>query len=155
MTSLGMRSSMGRTGVCWDNLMAESFFSALKNERVYLTAYATKVQARRDVIAYIEGFYNSRRRHSALDCWRPNEVHYSYPERQRQRGNQSNPLPEISAAAHTFTCSFVVLGGGGHGAVGGRRGAGCGGAASYWVSVVRRASEGVAITGSGFQRRPW
>ena len=39
---LGMRSSMGRTGVCWDNAMAESFFSALKNERVYRTVYATK-----------------------------------------------------------------------------------------------------------------
>ncbi len=34
--------------------MAESFFSALKNERVYRTVYATKAQARRDVIAYIE-----------------------------------------------------------------------------------------------------
>lgn len=80
VTSLGMRSSMGRTGVCWDNAMAESFFSALKNERVYRTVYATKAQARRDVIAYIEGFYNSRRRHSALDYRRPNEVHYSYEQ---------------------------------------------------------------------------
>ncbi len=75
---LGMRSSMGRTGVCWDNAMAESFFSALKNERIYRTVYATKAQARRDVIAYIEGFYNSRRRHSALDYRRPNDVHYGY-----------------------------------------------------------------------------
>lgn len=80
VTSLGMRSSMGRTGVCWDNAMAESFFSALKNERVYRTVYATKTQARRDVIAYIEGFYNNRRRHSGLDYRRPNEVHYSYPK---------------------------------------------------------------------------
>ena len=78
VSRLGMRSSMGRTGVCWDNAMAESFFSALKNERVHRTVYATKAQARRDVIAYIEGFYNSRRRHSALDYRRPNEVHYSY-----------------------------------------------------------------------------
>lgn len=78
VTALGMRSSMGRTGVCWDNAMAESFFSALKNERVDRTVYATKAQARRDVIAYIEGFYNSRRRHSALGYKRPNEVHYSY-----------------------------------------------------------------------------
>ena len=77
---LGMRSSMGRTGVCWDNAMAESFFSALKNERVYRTVYATKAQARRDVIAYIEGFYNSRRRHSALGYRRPNEVHYGYTQ---------------------------------------------------------------------------
>ena len=77
VAGLGMRSSMGRTGVCWDNAMAESFFSALKNERVYRTVYATKERARRDVIAYIEGFYNSRRRHSALGYRRPNEVHYS------------------------------------------------------------------------------
>jgi putative transposase len=78
VTRLGMRSSMGRTGVCWDNALAESFFSALKNERVYRTVYATKAQAKRDVIAYIEAFYNSRRRHSALGYRRPNEVHHSY-----------------------------------------------------------------------------
>lgn len=80
VTGLGMRSSMGRTGVCWDNSMAESFFAALKNERVYRTVYATKSQAKRDIIGYIEGFYNSRRRHSALDYQRPNEVHYSYQQ---------------------------------------------------------------------------
>jgi len=62
------------------NAMAESFFSALKNERVYRTVYATKAQAKRDIIAYIEGFYNSRRRHSALGYRRPNEVHYSYQQ---------------------------------------------------------------------------
>ena len=76
VTGLGMRFSMGRTGVCWDNSMAESFFSMLKNERIYRTAYATKAQARSHVIRYIEGFYISRRRHSALGYRRPNEVHY-------------------------------------------------------------------------------
>ncbi|MET4781320.1 transposase InsO family protein [Glaciihabitans sp. UYNi722] len=80
VTSLGMRSSMGRTGVCWDNSMAESFFSMLKNERVYRTVYATKTQARSDIIRYIEGFYNSRRRHSGLGYRRPNEVHYAYQQ---------------------------------------------------------------------------
>ena len=80
VTGLGMRSSMGRTGVCWDNSLAESFFGALKNERVYRTVYATKLQARRDVIRYIEGFYNSRRRHSALGYRQPNDVHYSYQQ---------------------------------------------------------------------------
>lgn len=77
---LGMRSSMGRTGVCWDNCLAESFFSSLKNERVHRTVYATKRQARRDVIRYIEGFYNSRRRHSALAYQYPNDVHYAYQQ---------------------------------------------------------------------------
>ena len=60
--------------------MAESFCSALKKERVQRTVYATKERARRDVIAYIEGFYNSRRQHSALGYRRPNEVHYSYQQ---------------------------------------------------------------------------
>jgi putative transposase len=63
--------------------MAESFFSMLKNELVYRTVYATKAQARRDVIRYIEGFYNSQRRHSALGYRRPNEVHYGYDGAQR------------------------------------------------------------------------
>ena len=80
VVSFGMRSSMGRTGVCWDNALAESFFAALKNERVYRTVYATKAQARRDVINYIEGFYNTRRRHSGLNYQRPNDVHYSYTQ---------------------------------------------------------------------------
>ena len=80
VTSLGMRSSMGRTGVCWDNRLAESFFSMLKNERVHRTVYATKSAARSDIIRYIEGFYNSRRWHSALGYQRPNEVHYGYQQ---------------------------------------------------------------------------
>jgi putative transposase len=80
VTGLGMRSSMGRTGVCWDNAMAESFFAALKNERVHRTVYATKAQAKRDVISYIEGFYNNRRRHSAIGYQYPNDVHYSYQQ---------------------------------------------------------------------------
>ncbi len=71
--------SMGAVGVS-DNAMAESFFSALKNERVYRTVYATRAQARQDVITYIEGLYNSRRRHSALNYRYPNDVHYSYQQ---------------------------------------------------------------------------
>jgi len=80
VAKLEMRSSMGRTGVCWDNAQAETFFSALKNERVHRTVYATHTQARRDVIAYIEGFYNTRRRHSALNYQRPNDVHRNYQQ---------------------------------------------------------------------------
>lgn len=78
VSSLGMRSSMGRTGVCWDNSMAESFFAAFKNECVYRTIYSTKNKARQDIIRYIEVFYNPQRRHSALGYRTPNDVHYSY-----------------------------------------------------------------------------
>lgn len=65
---------MGKTGICWDNSQAETFFSALKNERVYRTVYTKKERARKDIISYIEGFYNSRRRHSALDYRRPRKT---------------------------------------------------------------------------------
>lgn len=58
---------------------AESFFSTWKNTRVHRTFYATKPQARRDVIRYIEGFYSSSRHHAAHCYQRPNEVHYAYP----------------------------------------------------------------------------
>jgi putative transposase len=74
--SLGMRLSMGR-GVCWDNNMADPFFSMLKNERLHRTVYATTTQTRKDLIPNIEGCYNSRRRHSGPGYRRPNEVHCS------------------------------------------------------------------------------
>ena len=61
-----LRQSVGRTGICYDNAMAESFFAALKNERVYRTQYPTREHARRDVLRYIEFWYNSKRRHSGL-----------------------------------------------------------------------------------------
>ena len=48
----------------------------LKNERVYQAVYATKAQARKDLIQYVEGVCNSRRRHPAFGFRRPDEVHY-------------------------------------------------------------------------------
>ena len=72
-----MRSSMGRTGVCWDNAMAESFFGALKNEWLDRMVFRNREQARREVVKYIEGFYNRRRLHSGLGYRVPLEVHTS------------------------------------------------------------------------------
>jgi transposase InsO family protein len=62
----GITRSMGRTGVCWDNAMAESFFATLKTEFYYRRVWPTKARARREVGAWIEDRYNRRRRHSAL-----------------------------------------------------------------------------------------
>jgi putative transposase len=73
-----VRPSVGRTGVCWDNAMAESFFGALKNELVHRTVFATRNHARRAVVKYIEGFYNSRRLHSSLGYRTPQEAHGGY-----------------------------------------------------------------------------
>jgi len=75
---LGIRRSMGRTGVCFDNAMAESFNAALKVERVNRTAYPTRGHARTDVARYIEFRYNRRRLHSGLGYRTPQEVHEEY-----------------------------------------------------------------------------
>lgn len=77
-----LRQSVGRTGICYDNAMAESFFGALKNERVHRTQYPTRAHAYRDIARYIELRYNSRRRHSALGYRTPKQVHDEYLERQ-------------------------------------------------------------------------
>ena len=62
----GITRSMGRTGVCWDNAMAESFFATLKTEFYYRRIWPTKVGASRAVGAWIEDRYNRRRRHSSI-----------------------------------------------------------------------------------------
>jgi transposase InsO family protein len=71
-----MRGSMGRTGVCWDNSMAESFFASLKNELTHHAHYETFNAAAAEIANYIEVFYNQTRLHSALGYRTPNEIHY-------------------------------------------------------------------------------
>lgn len=77
-TSLDIRRSVGRTGVCFDNAMAESFNAALKVERVNRTEYPTREHARKDVVRYIQFRYNTRRIHSALGYRTPQEAHDDY-----------------------------------------------------------------------------
>jgi transposase InsO family protein len=79
---LGIRQSVGRTGICYDNAMAESFFAALKNERVHRTQYPTRQHAMKDIARYIELRYNSKRLHSGLGYKTPHEVHNEYLNRQ-------------------------------------------------------------------------
>jgi putative transposase len=57
---------MSRKGDCYDNAPMESFFHTLKTELVHHRQYATRTEAKRDIFAYIEGFYNRTRRHSAI-----------------------------------------------------------------------------------------
>lgn len=77
-----MRQSVGRTGICYDNAMAESFFAALKNERVHRTQYPTRKHAMKDIARYIELRYNSKRLHSGLNYKTPHEVRNEYLNRQ-------------------------------------------------------------------------
>jgi putative transposase len=82
LVSLGIDQSVGRTGICYDNAMAESFFAVLKNELVHRTTYPTREHARRDIARYIEFRYNTRRIHSGLGYRTPQEVHDTYMDQQ-------------------------------------------------------------------------
>jgi len=62
----GITRSMGYTGICWDNALAESFHATMKTEFYYRRVWPTKARAVRGVGAWIEDRYNRRRRHSAL-----------------------------------------------------------------------------------------
>ena len=71
---LKVRISHGRTGVCWDNAAAESFFAALKNEMYHRSTFPTRARARFAVAEYIEVFYNRQRLHSRLGYRTPAEA---------------------------------------------------------------------------------
>lgn len=79
--SIDVRLSVGRTGSCHDNAVAESFFSRLKNERYSRYSYKTRAEAKAAVVSYIEGFYNRHRPHSTLDGKIPAEVMEAFFER--------------------------------------------------------------------------
>ena len=82
LDELGLRHSLGRTGVCWDNALAESFFASLKKERVYLMVYPTRKKAAEDIARWIVLHYNRRRIHSALAYRTPHEVRSEFLNQQ-------------------------------------------------------------------------
>ena len=67
----GVRPSMGTVGCAYDNAMCESFFATLECELFDRQRFATLDEARREIFDFIEGFYNTRRRHSALGYLSP------------------------------------------------------------------------------------
>jgi len=67
----GVRPSMGSVGDCYDNAMCESFFATLECELIDRSRFRTQAEARMAVFEFIEGWYNPRRRHSALDYLSP------------------------------------------------------------------------------------
>jgi transposase InsO family protein len=70
--------SMSRKGNCWDNAVMESFWGTLKNEWVHHQHYKTRQEAKTDIFAYIEGFYNTVRLHSTLGYLSPTEFEARY-----------------------------------------------------------------------------
>lgn len=72
-----LRASVGRTGVCWDNAVAESFWESLKRECLQSRVFATRAEARRKIFRWIN-WYNTRRLHSSLNHTPPVEWEQQY-----------------------------------------------------------------------------
>ena len=77
-TANGLTRSMGYTGICWDNAMAESFFATLKTEFYYRRVWPTKKAARLEVGKWIEDRYNRRRRHASIGQISPVDFELQY-----------------------------------------------------------------------------
>ncbi len=67
----GITISMSRSGECYDNAVAESFFATLKTEMIHRRRFATRSEATSAIFRYIETFYNRERLHSTLDYVSP------------------------------------------------------------------------------------
>ena len=92
----GVALSMGSVGDCFDNAMAESFFATLECELLDRTTLSTHAEARAALFEFIEGWYNTRRRHSALGYRSPLEF-----ERLHQAGAVDGARPVDALRAPT------------------------------------------------------
>jgi len=91
---MGVRPSMGTVGDAYDNAMAESFFATLECELIDRRSWQTKTEARLALFTYIEGWYNPRRRHSALGQISPAKF---------ERSHQDKPRTPPSSLEHDLT----------------------------------------------------
>jgi putative transposase len=80
----GVILSVSRKGECWDNAVAESFFATIKRELVNDRAWPTRAGLHRAIFDYIEGWYNTRRLHSALGYLSPAEYELTHNNATRQ-----------------------------------------------------------------------
>ena len=71
LRQFGMTASMSRKGNCWDNAPMESFWGSLKNELVHHRQFATRNEAKREIVEYIEVFYNRQRKQARLGYLSP------------------------------------------------------------------------------------
>jgi putative transposase len=78
-----LEPSMSRKGNCWDNAVAESFFSSLKKERIKKQIYKNRELAVADLAHYIDTFYNSTRRHSHLGGVSPEQFEAAHKPRRK------------------------------------------------------------------------
>ena len=79
LAEYGIAASMSRKGNCYDNAVAESFFSTLKNDLVHERDYQTREEARAEIFEFIEVFYNRQRLHQTLGYVSPEQFETQNP----------------------------------------------------------------------------
>lgn len=79
LAEYGIAASMSRKGNCYDNAVAESFFSTLKNDLVHERDYQTREEARTEIFEFIEVFYNRQRLHQTLGYVSPEQFESQNP----------------------------------------------------------------------------
>ena len=92
--------SMGRTGSCYDNAAAESFFHSLKIEWLHGHEFTTRQAARTAVFEYIETFYNANRRHSTLGYLSPSAFEKRHQQEEADEANRHHAPPRSAAREH-------------------------------------------------------
>ncbi len=73
-----IRRSLGRTGICYDNAVAESFFATYKKELIHTRPWPTIAHLKKETFSWIEEYYNRTRRHSTLQYLTPVEYELGY-----------------------------------------------------------------------------
>jgi putative transposase len=97
LETMGYRQSMSGTGNCFDNAPMESFWHSLKVEETHGRGFATRDEAKRVIFAYIEGFYNTRRMHSAIGWQSPRAFRAAFERRARDiQPNEVVPATAVS-----------------------------------------------------------
>jgi len=74
----GGLQSMSKTGCCYDNAITETFFGTLKRELVHHCTFTTRQEAQSRIFRYIEGFYNRKRKHSAIGYLAPEQYEQKF-----------------------------------------------------------------------------
>ena len=88
---LGITRSMGSIGDCFDNAMMESFFSSLEAEVLDRYRFTTREEARIEIFSWIEGWYNTHRRHSGLGYVSPREFERRSSQRRARHARLPHP----------------------------------------------------------------
>jgi putative transposase len=92
---MGVRPSMGTVGDAYDNAMAESFFASLECELINRRCWKSQAEARTALFTWIEGWYNTRRRHSGIDYLSP--INFERKHAEHKQRAQQHGLPTASA----------------------------------------------------------